>query len=161
MEMRCLMDYRCGPCEACLSAFLVVSWYSHNLFTIQNQGCTILSGDVIIRHLAEQLKPEYVVFLVSSPWNISFSCLHCCTHKIVLYSLCKIGSRWLIDWSSVYCPLYLVNVIENKWLLWPFFSPYLGTSCLLINGSSFNFLSLKHAGKLFWVTTWFLRRETK
>ncbi|XP_062162041.1 isopentenyl phosphate kinase [Alnus glutinosa] len=27
------------------------------------QGCTILSGDVIIRHLAEQLKPEYVVFL--------------------------------------------------------------------------------------------------
>ncbi|XP_043704213.1 isopentenyl phosphate kinase isoform X2 [Telopea speciosissima] len=29
------------------------------------QGCTILSGDVIIRHLAELLKPEYVVFLVS------------------------------------------------------------------------------------------------
>ncbi|KAK6242693.1 hypothetical protein SCA6_008082 [Theobroma cacao] len=28
-------------------------------------GCTILSGDVIIRHLAEHLKPEYVVFLVS------------------------------------------------------------------------------------------------
>ncbi|KAJ4973704.1 hypothetical protein NE237_006878 [Protea cynaroides] len=27
------------------------------------QGCTILSGDVIIRHLAELLKPEYVVFL--------------------------------------------------------------------------------------------------
>ncbi|KAJ4823429.1 hypothetical protein Tsubulata_027728 [Turnera subulata] len=27
------------------------------------QGCTILSGDVIIRHLAAQLKPEYVVFL--------------------------------------------------------------------------------------------------
>ncbi|KAK9116609.1 hypothetical protein Sjap_015556 [Stephania japonica] len=27
------------------------------------QGCTILSGDVIIRHLAEQLKPDYVVFL--------------------------------------------------------------------------------------------------
>ncbi|KAF3431530.1 hypothetical protein FNV43_RR26261 [Rhamnella rubrinervis] len=26
-------------------------------------GCTILSGDVIIRHLAEHLKPEYVVFL--------------------------------------------------------------------------------------------------
>ncbi|CAK9308586.1 unnamed protein product [Citrullus colocynthis] len=26
-------------------------------------GCTILSGDVIIRHLAEQLKPDYVVFL--------------------------------------------------------------------------------------------------
>jgi isopentenyl phosphate kinase len=28
-------------------------------------GCTILSGDVIIRHLADHLKPEYVVFLVS------------------------------------------------------------------------------------------------
>ncbi|XP_042498898.1 isopentenyl phosphate kinase-like [Macadamia integrifolia] len=27
------------------------------------KGCTILSGDVIIRHLAERLKPEYVVFL--------------------------------------------------------------------------------------------------
>ncbi|XP_059655779.1 isopentenyl phosphate kinase isoform X2 [Cornus florida] len=27
------------------------------------QGCTILSGDVIIRYLAAQLKPEYVVFL--------------------------------------------------------------------------------------------------
>ncbi|XP_056165825.1 isopentenyl phosphate kinase isoform X3 [Syzygium oleosum] len=27
------------------------------------QGCTILSGDVIIRHLAEHLKPDYVVFL--------------------------------------------------------------------------------------------------
>ncbi|KAI3467289.1 hypothetical protein Pfo_023952 [Paulownia fortunei] len=28
-----------------------------------SQGCTILSGDVIIRHLAEQLRPDYVVFL--------------------------------------------------------------------------------------------------
>ncbi|KAI6686387.1 hypothetical protein NL676_032300 [Syzygium grande] len=27
------------------------------------QGCTILSGDVIIRHLAEHLTPDYVVFL--------------------------------------------------------------------------------------------------
>ncbi|CAA0828726.1 Amino acid kinase family protein [Striga hermonthica] len=27
------------------------------------QGCTILSGDVIIRHLAEKLRPTYVVFL--------------------------------------------------------------------------------------------------
>ncbi|XP_068657440.1 isopentenyl phosphate kinase [Aristolochia californica] len=26
-------------------------------------GCTILSGDVIIRHLSEQFKPDYVVFL--------------------------------------------------------------------------------------------------
>lgn len=30
-----------------------------------SQGCTILSGDVIIRYLAEELKPEFVVFLVS------------------------------------------------------------------------------------------------
>ncbi|XP_074300922.1 isopentenyl phosphate kinase-like, partial [Silene latifolia] len=27
-----------------------------------SQGCTILSGDVIIRHIADSLKPEYVVF---------------------------------------------------------------------------------------------------
>ncbi|KAK1269973.1 hypothetical protein QJS04_geneDACA006887 [Acorus gramineus] len=27
------------------------------------QGCTILSGDVIIRYLAQQLRPDYVVFL--------------------------------------------------------------------------------------------------
>ncbi|KAJ4711416.1 glutamate 5-kinase [Melia azedarach] len=27
------------------------------------QGCTLLSGDVIIRHLAAHMKPEYVVFL--------------------------------------------------------------------------------------------------
>ncbi|KAG8366397.1 hypothetical protein BUALT_Bualt17G0075400 [Buddleja alternifolia] len=31
-----------------------------------SQGCTILSGDVIIRHLAEELRPDYVVFLVSN-----------------------------------------------------------------------------------------------
>ncbi|XP_050238222.1 isopentenyl phosphate kinase [Mercurialis annua] len=30
-------------------------------------GCTILSGDVIIRHLATYLKPEYVVFLTDVP----------------------------------------------------------------------------------------------
>ncbi|KAH7858500.1 hypothetical protein Vadar_024562 [Vaccinium darrowii] len=29
------------------------------------QDCTVLSGDVVIRHLAEHLKPEFVVFLVS------------------------------------------------------------------------------------------------
>jgi hypothetical protein len=70
------MDYRFGPYDTCLLAFLVVNRYSHNLFTFYNQGCTILSGDVIIQHLAVQLKPEYVVFLVSGPQNISFSCLH-------------------------------------------------------------------------------------
>ncbi|KAL6537809.1 hypothetical protein OROMI_025452 [Orobanche minor] len=34
------------------------------------QGCTTLSGDVIIRHLAEKLRPAYVVFLVSFLWEI-------------------------------------------------------------------------------------------
>ncbi|KAL6570924.1 hypothetical protein OROGR_000474 [Orobanche gracilis] len=34
------------------------------------QGCNILSGDVIIRHLAEKLRPAYVVFLVSLLWEI-------------------------------------------------------------------------------------------
>jgi len=29
--------------------------------------CTILSGDVIIRHLAQLLSPKYVVFLVLLP----------------------------------------------------------------------------------------------
>ena len=29
-----------------------------------------MSGDVIIRHLAAQLKPEYVVFLVSTIYGI-------------------------------------------------------------------------------------------
>lgn len=29
----------------------------------ESLGCTILSGDVIIRHLAEHFMPEYVVFL--------------------------------------------------------------------------------------------------
>ncbi|XP_047322679.1 isopentenyl phosphate kinase [Impatiens glandulifera] len=29
--------------------------------------CTILSGDVIIRHLAEELKPEFVVFITDVP----------------------------------------------------------------------------------------------
>ncbi|XP_031490197.1 isopentenyl phosphate kinase isoform X2 [Nymphaea colorata] len=28
-----------------------------------SQGCTILSGDIIIRHLAQLLRPQYVVFL--------------------------------------------------------------------------------------------------
>jgi isopentenyl phosphate kinase len=28
-------------------------------------GCTILSGDTIIRHLAEQLRPQFVVFLTN------------------------------------------------------------------------------------------------
>lgn len=40
------------------------------------QGCTILSGDVIICHLAAYLKPEYVVFLVSFFHDIiSYYCI--------------------------------------------------------------------------------------
>lgn len=34
------------------------------------QGCTILSGDVIISHLAAYSKPIYVVFLVSFIYQI-------------------------------------------------------------------------------------------
>lgn len=36
------------------------------LIVISLQGCAILSGDVIIRHLAQLLRPQYVVFLVST-----------------------------------------------------------------------------------------------
>ncbi|XP_021910401.1 uncharacterized protein LOC110824151 [Carica papaya] len=43
------------------SGFVPLELMSFKLLT--NQGCTILSGDVIIRHLAAHLKPEYVVFL--------------------------------------------------------------------------------------------------
>lgn len=39
------------------------------------QGCTILSGDVIMRHLAAYMKPDYVVFLVSSV-NDEFHSMH-------------------------------------------------------------------------------------
>ncbi|KAH0462248.1 hypothetical protein IEQ34_009823 [Dendrobium chrysotoxum] len=35
----------------------------HSQVGLNEQGCTILSGDVIIRHLAQLLLPEYVVFL--------------------------------------------------------------------------------------------------
>lgn len=41
------------------------------LIEISNQGCTILSGDVIIRHLAAQFKPEYVVFLVFNSFQLT------------------------------------------------------------------------------------------
>jgi hypothetical protein len=34
--------------------------------SLSSQGCTILSGDVIIRKLAAELRPDFVVFLVSS-----------------------------------------------------------------------------------------------
>ncbi|KAA3488184.1 glutamate 5-kinase [Gossypium australe] len=42
-----------------------MSPYSCGWSTSERNGCTILSGDVIIRHLAEHLRPEYVIFLVS------------------------------------------------------------------------------------------------
>lgn len=41
------------------------------------QGCTILSGDVIIRHLAAHFEPEYVVFLVLNLPSNYFSCIWC------------------------------------------------------------------------------------
>lgn len=50
-----------GVAKALSSGFIPVL---HGDAVLDNKlGCTILSGDVIIRHLAENLKPEYVVFL--------------------------------------------------------------------------------------------------
>ncbi|GKU99624.1 hypothetical protein SLEP1_g12441 [Rubroshorea leprosula] len=50
-----------GVAKALHSGFIPVL---HGDAVLDNKlGCTILSGDVIIRHLAEHLKPEYVVFL--------------------------------------------------------------------------------------------------
>ncbi|CAI0394399.1 unnamed protein product [Linum tenue] len=56
-----------------------------------NKGCTILSGDVIIKHLAAYLKPEYVIFLVSffkdSICMVSYSYttfLSCLSHDCLL-----------------------------------------------------------------------------
>lgn len=49
-----------------IASVLLFTWTAVLLIAISNQGCTILSGDVIIRHLAEHFKPEYVVFLVST-----------------------------------------------------------------------------------------------
>lgn len=37
------------------------------ILSLNDQDCTILSGDVIIRHLAQLLTPKYVVFLVLLP----------------------------------------------------------------------------------------------
>ncbi|XP_038890099.1 isopentenyl phosphate kinase isoform X2 [Benincasa hispida] len=51
----------CGVSKAINSGFVPVL---HGDAVFDNSlGCTILSGDVIIRRLAEQLKPDYVVFL--------------------------------------------------------------------------------------------------
>jgi isopentenyl phosphate kinase len=38
------------------------------------EGCSILSGDLIVRQLAKGLKPSFVVFLVSCP-NASCACI--------------------------------------------------------------------------------------
>lgn len=61
----------CGTWQLAGLLFLKISShiYCHcfaiDAFFVVCQGCTILSGDVIIRHLASHMKPEYVVFLVS------------------------------------------------------------------------------------------------
>uniref|UniRef100_A0A175YJV8 Isopentenyl phosphate kinase n=1 Tax=Daucus carota subsp. sativus TaxID=79200 RepID=A0A175YJV8_DAUCS len=52
--------------------------------------CTILSGDVIISHLAAQMKPEFVVFLVSIVYKTpsqshNFFFPHCLTTYIVIF----------------------------------------------------------------------------
>ena len=72
MEMLYLMSHRYG-----LSRSIVTCDYRSvtDLFFNSSfeQGCTILSGDVIIRHLAAHLKPEYVVFLVSFLYDLDSS----------------------------------------------------------------------------------------
>jgi hypothetical protein len=53
----------------------VASWTTKSISSLKlelilsfnYQDCTILSGDVIIRHLAQLLGPKYVVFLVLLP----------------------------------------------------------------------------------------------
>ncbi|KAG5522428.1 hypothetical protein RHGRI_034567 [Rhododendron griersonianum] len=54
-----------------------------------SQGCTILSGDVIIRHLAEQLKPEFVVFLHAQ------RIVHCDTDSI--FSESSTLLKWMLQ----------------------------------------------------------------
>ncbi|KAK2973436.1 hypothetical protein RJ640_007937 [Escallonia rubra] len=49
------------------SGHLHATYVLHGDAVLDNsQDCTILSGDVIVRHLAAELKPEFVVFLVST-----------------------------------------------------------------------------------------------
>jgi isopentenyl phosphate kinase len=51
--------------------------------------CTILSGDVIIRHLAQLLSPKYVVFLVLLPSHLCHDLtiyimyVRWCVHQII------------------------------------------------------------------------------
>ena len=49
--------------------FRIMLFYPSNLMQVYIlfilQGCTILSGDVIVRKLAHVVKPSFVVFLVS------------------------------------------------------------------------------------------------
>jgi hypothetical protein len=65
------------------------------ILELNDQACTILSGDVIIRHLAQLLCPKYVVFLVLLP------CL--LYHDLIIYSnsaaTCCVGyTFFLISW---------------------------------------------------------------
>lgn len=64
---------------------------SKTSLTIQwplDQDCTILSGDVIIRHLAQLLSPKYVVFLVLLP-SLLFMASQILSHqwKIIFFTV--------------------------------------------------------------------------
>lgn len=52
--------------QVCFSSIIEHQLGDHVLILSLVQECTILSGDVIIRHLAAELNPEFVVFLVSN-----------------------------------------------------------------------------------------------
>lgn len=64
MEMQYLIRHRFETPSTWIgtSVNLICTALTHFLI----QDCTILSGDVIIRYLAEELKPDFVVFLVSN-----------------------------------------------------------------------------------------------
>ena len=101
--------------KACLHSCLDFVDYEVNSFlfklklilSLNDQDCTILSGDVIIRHLAQLLTPKYVVFLVLLPsllysfksfllsmedglYTVFFNCLYCLpcdTDSLLCYPL--------------------------------------------------------------------------
>jgi hypothetical protein len=57
------------------------------------KGCSILSGDLIVRQLAKGLKPSFVVFLVSCP-NASCACIFTLMPRVSL-------SIWRSEWALI------------------------------------------------------------
>lgn len=89
-----------------------------------DQDCTILSGDVIIRHLAQLLSPKYVVFLVLLP---SLLC-----HDLTIYTICD---RWFSTTT------FFVWLQYTNFLTWMYClsSKWLKSVLLLSDGLYFNF----------------------